>query len=182
MTISEGLIISFLILLFFLTVISQFQKPWVDYIRQRDIVNFLPAWYFFAPRPVTYHLHILYRDEYEDGFITSWKKVTFSEKRKWWHFVWNPKKRLNKAFFDIFKDLMDHIKISSDEEFIIGSLPYLLLLNFISSLNHDPLAIRTQFAVFKNEAGTTDMDMLFLSFVHELESDTSITKAANIYA
>ena len=182
MTIIEVLTICFLVVLFILTIISQFQRKWVDQIRQRDLFNFLPAWYFFAPMPVTYHLLLFYRDEYEDGLVTNWQKLPFSEQRKWWHFLWNPQKRLNKSFFDIFKDLMDHIKISKDEEFLIGSIPYLLLLNYVSKLNHDPLAINTQFAVFKKEAGATEMDLLFLSFVHELEQNELNNIPQNIYA
>jgi hypothetical protein len=182
MTVIEWITIGFLVVLFVPTVIAQFQNNWVDQIRQRDLANLLPAWYFFAPRPVTYHLYLLYRDEYEDGLVTSWHKVSFSEQRKWWHFIWNPKKRLNKSFFDIFKDLMDHIKINKDEEFIIGSLPYLILLNFVSNQSHDPLAVNTQFAVFKKEAGADEMDLLFLSFVHDLEPEHSKPIFSNIYA
>jgi hypothetical protein len=182
MTPVEIVVIIFLIILFACTVISQFQHPWVDNIRQRDIFNFLPAWYFFAPRPVTYHLYLLFRDEYENGELTSWKKINFSEQRKRWHFIWNPKKRLNKAFFDIFKDLMDHIKISDNQEFLIGSLPYLLLLNYVSHVPHDPMAINTQFAVCKLEAGSADMELLFLSFAHELEYTDPASKHMILHA
>ncbi|MDA3615677.1 hypothetical protein [Polluticaenibacter yanchengensis] len=182
MTFTEIITISFLMVLFIFTVISQFQNSWVDKIRQRDLFNFLPAWYFFAPRPVTYHLYLFYRDEYEDGSFTAWKRVLFSEKRKWWHFIWNPKKRLNKAFFDIFKDLMDHIKISSEPEFLVGSIPYLLLLTFINKMEHAPFALRTQFAVFKQEADAKDAELLFLSFVHDLEEEEIIENQLTIYA
>jgi hypothetical protein len=181
MMITEWATLCFLVVLFILTVVSQFQGKWVDQIRQRDLFNALPAWYFFAPTPVTYHLLLFYRDEYEDGKVTNWKRLPFSEQRKWWHFLWNPQKRLNKSFFDVFKDLMDHIKISTDQEFLIGSVPYIILLNHISHLYHDPFAVNTQFAIFKKEAGVSDMDLLFLSFVHELERDDFASNTSNIY-
>jgi len=168
MSIQEMALIAVLIVLFMFTIISQFQNKLVDNIRKRDILNFLPAWYFFAPRPVTYNLYLLYRDEYSNNELSAWKQVEFSTIRKWWHFAWNPKKRLNKSFFDIFKDLMDHIKINSKEEFIVTSLPYLVLLNFITNKEHASFAQRTQFAVIRKEAGMEEHEMLFVSFFHEI--------------
>ena len=169
MLIYEYALIILLAVIFVITCISQFQNKMVDNIRRWDLINFLPAWYFFAPRPITYDLHLLYRDEYTGGEISSWKEVAFSTQRKWWHFVWNPKKRLNKSFFDIFKDLMDHLKIDTKEEFVVMSLPYLLLLDFITNKEHAPFAQRTQFAIIRKEAGETEHQMLFVSFFHNLQ-------------
>jgi hypothetical protein len=172
-TLSDGIALGVLAIIFILTIIGQFQNKFVNDIRQKDLLNFLPAWYFFAPTPVTYNVFLVYRVAYEDGQSSVWQQVAFHEQRMWWHCIWNPKKRMNKAFFDLMKDLIDHIRLNRDEHFVAMSLPYLILLNFVSSREHPIAAAQVQFAIMRKESGETDHEVLFVSGYHGLEPHAS---------
>jgi hypothetical protein len=97
----------------------------------------LPIWTFFAPLPGMSDTHMLYRDKLTDGSLTDWQEIHAFEKRKFYHFIWNPFKRNSKLIVDALSEVKkiknNSDKVEMDEKaeqnFIKLSQGYLVLLN-----------------------------------------------------
>lgn len=173
LTKTELLVILFLFLLLFITTIAQWGNKFSTFLRSKDLINFIPSWYFFAPHPVTYNIRLIYRDEFVGKQQGQWQQAEFATERKWYHFLWNPQKRYNKAFFDIYKGLLEDIEVLQEHHQIHLSVCYLLLLNFINTQKHSPLSIKTQFAILTDYVDGTPPEILFVSGWHQLASQTN---------
>lgn len=147
-----GLAIAVLASWFGITVIAQI-PAFSTRLRALDPASLIPNWSFFAPKPVSFDYHLLYRDELWDLTLTDWTEIPLVEARRWWSFVWNPRRRAKKALFDSCSMLLRLTKTHP----LVGTtlppslhraVPYLILLNYISSLSH-PNARGTQFLVLR---------------------------------
>jgi hypothetical protein len=164
---SEGLVIGFFgiwALLCVLVYIPKLKKV----IRQRDWFKLIPEWRFFAPKPAQGDFHLLYQDTFSDGSCTTWTEVRPTIERSGWNIVWNPGKRERKALFDVVNVLNARISIS--DKALEGSLPYLTLLNHISSLPRSLSPAFTRFLLMRSYGASPEKepDILFISGVHEL--------------
>lgn len=144
--------------------VERFQR-----LRRWDPGNLIPEWTFFAPNPGIHDAHLLYRDLLEDGTLTEWREIPLLEPRIYAHTVWNPNSRQEKAVFDAISEL----KIRSaytDQKSLQVSVPYLALLNFVSSLFHEEGANATQYLVAESTGIdlTEEPSMVFLSNLHGL--------------
>lgn len=124
-----------------LTIFWQFDyfRKKSSFFRKINTFNTLPIWTFFAPNPGMYDTHILYRDKKTDGALTDWQEVSLLEERKFYHFIWNPKKRKTKLAVDAISEIKS-IKILGDKDSLDDSLVsqqvkfskgYLLLMNLV---------------------------------------------------
>lgn len=124
-----------------LTVFWQF-----DYCRKRSKVlravnklHILPIWTFFAPRPGMSDTHILYRDKLQGGDVTGWEEVTLVEERSSLHWLWNPRKRMDKVAVDALSEVKSIKNAGMEQEVddellehqIKLSKGYLLLMNMV---------------------------------------------------
>jgi hypothetical protein len=137
---------------FVLSALSQIPKI-APALRRFDPASLIPNWSFFAPKPVSFDYHLLYRDELWDLTLTDWTEIPLVEERPWWCFVWNPKRRAKKALFDACSMLLRIAKNQLPSGTTLPpsfhrSVPYLILLNYISSLPH-PTARGSQFLVLR---------------------------------
>lgn len=106
-------------------------------IRKLNTFNILPIWTFFAPNPGMYDTHLLFRDKLENGDITNWKEVDVVQKRKLYHFIWNPLKRKNKLIIDAISEVKtiknSESQYATDKAVLDNQIKfskgYLLLLN-----------------------------------------------------
>jgi hypothetical protein len=137
-------------------------------IRRADWLCLVPEWKFFAPNPGRHDFHLLYRDQFRDGTLTEWTEVSPTGKRRWWHFLWNPAKRGNKALFDTVSQLFDHVR--AGDKTLEVSIPYLTLLNYVSSLPRTTSPVFTQFLLMCSQGNLPDKDpeLCYFSARHSL--------------
>lgn len=131
-------------------------------------IFFLPQYRFFAPIPARGDYHLLYKDYYEDGYATDWTEISLIQERKPWNIIWNPGKRERKALFDVVTDLSKHVVMR--DPIIKLSVPYLLILNFISSIPRSTSPYATQFLLVLSHGSCSgkDPDVFFISDLHRL--------------
>ena len=153
------------------TLVSHVPTRRLRWIKDVDPFGLIPGWTFFAPKPATTDLHLLYRDRLDDGCCTEWREIPFAERRRLLHAVWNPGKRYRKALFDICMGLAESaIGSEHDPATMKLSIPYLLLLTYVGSVDHLPGARAVQFSVVTSFGMVSDREpeVLFLSEFHGL--------------
>lgn len=89
--------------------------------------------------------------------------------------IWNPGQRRKKALFDIAQELTGGASAwDSDPELIKLSVPYLLLLTYVSASGRYALSRSRQFALVSTSR-RSEPTVLFVSGLHDLEDDVSLT-------
>ena len=151
------------------TAVAQIRHPAVMSLRRFDFFGLLPAWWFFAPDPAKGDYSLVLRQQHGERQVTDWVELRVVSKRRWWACVWNPWRRQSKTFFDIATDLMDHSRVVSPVQ-IQASVPYLLLLCFVSDLPHITGATALQFALTLADDSGADSEpqLIFVSAWHGL--------------
>lgn len=138
------------------------------HIRLWDIFSLVPEWKFFAPNPAQGDYVLLYRDQLADGTITPWTEVALAQNRHWWNVLWNPGKRANKALFDAI------VEVSSEATHhpgaLAGTVSYLTLLNYVSSLARFSPPAFTQFMILHSFSSCVEREpkFIFSSGLHSL--------------
>lgn len=135
--------------------ICQVQSPLERRIRSFDYAGLIPYWSFFAPQPGVWDYRLVYRDRLADGSITRWTEIEILDPRRPWHALWNPRRREKKAFHDLVTQLMRESRDTRPEGLIL-TVPYLMLLNWVSSLPRPSSASGTQFAIVFDYGATSD--------------------------
>jgi hypothetical protein len=138
------------------------------HIHRRDLFSLIPEWSFFAPNPAQGDFHLVYRDILSDGTTTTWAEISFEHPRRWWHWLWNPGKRPFKALFDAVVDLA--LQAGHNPETVIGTVPYITLLNHVAGIPRVFPVAYTQFMVLHSEGtcSTGEPEMLFVSNQHAI--------------
>ena len=152
----------------FLLSIAVLVPKFMPYIRAMDGFLLVPGWKFFAPNPVQGDYHLLYRDQLADGTVTEWTEVTLFQRRRWWNVAWNPGKRANKALFDAIQDLSDEARRNPGT--LVGSISYLTLLNYVSSVERFAPPAFTQFMLLHSFSLFLEREpqLVFSSELHSL--------------
>lgn len=137
-------------------------------IRKLDWLALIPEWEFFAPIPGQQDYYVLYQDKYNDGTLTHWTEVKSAPQRGWWNMVWNPGRRGNKALFDLVHEFLK--LVNSGDRTLEFSIPYLSLLNYISSIPRSTSPKFTQFLLMYSHGNSAEEDpeVLYISRLHEL--------------
>ncbi|MHA7058061.1 hypothetical protein ACWGOQ_0012640 [Aquimarina sp. M1] len=155
-----------------MTILAHTKFGKLNRIRNYDILNLIPQWSFFAPIPATEDIIILYRCLDDKNNISNWKEIgTFSNRTKI-DFIWNPKKRFRKSILDIAVLLSRTIKNNNDASRLKFTVPYLLILNYIScNLFSDVLMSKVQFLIVTNDPlkqKGSQSNVLLISEIHRL--------------
>ena len=162
----DTVIISSLSFYLIITIAYHFDRTnWV--VRHFDFFGLVPKWNFFAPTPGVHNLYLLYRLQYDDGTIGNWKALYDLDKfRSPWTFIWNPNRRLKKALFDLVGTLaLEDASTEENKARIKMSIPYLLILNHLSSYAED-ICEGVQFLVMENY----DSNPAYAIFTSELHA------------
>jgi hypothetical protein len=129
-------IIIIFVLWFICTIICQFKGKAADFVHTHlDVLNLIPLWTFFAPRPGKSDYHIIYRDKSPDQSMSEWTEVELSEGRNFLDFIWNPRKRNKKVLSDIIQTLIiTFSKYPKDEDrkLLMYTFPYIMVLQLVS--------------------------------------------------
>jgi hypothetical protein len=154
---------------FLISLAAQMNARPVAYLRARDIFSLIPNWSFFAPRPGTSDYHLVFRDSDESGEWSRWREIPLNEKRTLWGAIWNPQKRRTKTLSDVVRALIGLAQKKTLNDFSL-TLPYLSILNYISSFPRSGQSLQTQFMILKSEGFFDDQEpqFLFLSNMHNL--------------
>jgi hypothetical protein len=139
--------------------------PW---LRSQDVLRLVPEWRFFAPIPGMGDFHLLYRDTYT-GSTTDWTEIKIGDDRRWWNFLWHPRRREEKALTDAIRVMQPYL---TPERIATAplSVPYLTLLTYVSGLPRTLRPRQTQFLVMYSEAAIQDgqPQICLVSNIHEL--------------
>lgn len=153
------------------TAANQFHSWCPTWLRALDIFGLIPVWTFFAPNPGMTDYYLLYRDCLLDGSFDNWRKVELKPSENGLRLaIWNPAKRKQKAFSDMVSAL---IRLANERkvEALIVTVPYILILNFITSRPHSLGANSTQFMVMEHGGFSRDPErsrVLMMSGIHRL--------------
>jgi hypothetical protein len=151
---------------FALSVALQFAPKWLVPLKLYDHFSLLPGWTFFAPNPGTSDTHLLFRDRLIDPGMTPWREVPIrrSPLRAFWH----PQKRAAKTLRDLETHLLQLRDQKATRESVFLSIPYLTLINYISSFPRANFTVSTQFTMVRSCGywGGTPSAIIFLSELH----------------
>ncbi|WP_442587521.1 hypothetical protein ACSBL2_15860 [Pedobacter sp. AW31-3R] len=141
-----------------------FAKSWIV---ENDVLSLIPTWNFFAPEPNQTDYYLYYR-VFSAHADSPWRLVSFGAKRKWYGFIWNPYRRDRKSFFDICQ-LLIGTPVSEKNE-VVYTLPYLLLLNHVSTLCKAEIGDTVQFAISMviPSQNKEELSTAFISMQHVL--------------
>ena len=131
------------------------------------LAGLLPSWNFFAPTPGVYDYAVLYRDRSEAQVLGAWREASSGQAdvRPWRSAVWNPEKFARKARVDLAIE-MARVVLEQPEEYVKLSIPYLLLLNHVSSLPSDLCTDERQFMIVRLSSVDDAFDPIFISSFH----------------
>lgn len=143
------------------------QEPFVT----NELLNiFVPSWVFFAPNPCVVTFNLLSRARHADGSVSCWKEVPTCGRRRWYNWLWNPEKRLRKAFFDLNTTIRLYSEQAKKEHHphaVELTLAYLTLLHRLSLLA-SPLAVEIQFIIMESDAVLDARAVTFISNWHRV--------------
>ncbi|TDC60920.1 hypothetical protein E1258_13170 [Micromonospora sp. KC207] len=98
------------------SVASQHPQRVFDRVRRYDVTGTLiPDWRFLAPEPAQHDFVLLRRTLEVDGTETPWVNVVSVRQRAWSHGFWFPRRRLDKAIFDLCDQLTRQISLIGDD-------------------------------------------------------------------
>ncbi len=138
-------------------------------LKARDIFSLIPNWSFFAPRPGTSDYHLLFRDIDLSGQCGKWRELSLADARTLTGAIWNAPKRSRKVLSDVVRGLVRLAQDKSRKDFCL-TLPYLAILNYVSSLPREDRSVRTQFMILMSHGFISELDpqFVFMSNVHRL--------------
>jgi hypothetical protein len=138
-------------------------------LKSRDILSMIPNWSFFAPRPGTFDYHLVFRDVRLNGEFAAWQEIALADERRLWGALWNPKKRSKKVLSDVVQSIVRLAQDTSVRDFSL-TIPYLAILNYISSIPRTEGVQQTQFMILRSNGffSKDDPQFIFRSNTHRL--------------
>jgi len=139
------------------------------------LYSLIPKWAFFAPRPVTHDVTLLYRDRMTGGgrALSAWSvAINVPRRNLLFQMVWNPSSRSSKAVSDASNMLIASIHQSNatpDDKSLMVSVPYLILLNRVCAFARPPDAEARQFVLAQHTDADDDLVLIFASGFHRFE-------------
>jgi hypothetical protein len=120
------------------------------WLRAVNVCGLIPTWTFFAPNPGMTDYHLLYRDRLADGSFDNWRQVELKGPENGVRLaLWNPTKRKHKALSDTVNALIGLSKHRVGDALMV-TVPYVLVLNFVTSRPHSLGTTATQFMVMEH--------------------------------
>ena len=118
--------VAFLSLWFVLSVFNQLLGRRVPALQRWDLLQLLPLWNFFAPRPGVTDYYLVYRDKDDAGHLGPWRLVVPAERRRWTSFHWKPHKLGRKVLSDVVQAHAGYQHAADPS--VMLSVPYLTCL------------------------------------------------------
>jgi hypothetical protein len=161
---SLGILACALVSLWLLATLAYQYSPVQVAIDRWDPFKLLPTWAFFAPHPAYHDYYLLVRELRRDATLGPLASISSPVDRRLMHLVWNPAKRPQKILQDAMQSIKRIRKWSTSDQVVRYSLPYLLLLHYVTTQYACSLdAIAVQFMVV--ETSGRDGNRIWISFV-----------------
>ena len=148
MTVAGYIVLGFYALYTILTIVVQRTGPAKDWIKKLDILNLIPNYKFFCPKPVRYDYHLYYR-LVDNETVSRWQKIRIGHKKSHISFLWNPAKKENKVFNRMVQLIRENYKGKQKTRF--GHM-YLTLLDVVRSEIPQRSGKNVQFRITYNQA------------------------------
>lgn len=166
------MVLFFVAVLLFIVLSLSFLKefPKIDGFLNRFpvLMTLIPTWSFFAPTPGMSDYYLLYREINDKDEVQDWKEVTpLQDKRSPFAFVWNPDKKYLKTLIDMVQQLIKLSVAYNEEKQICLTVPYLHILNSVTSLEHGSSAKKVQFLIMGGSR-LCEYTVEFVSSVHPI--------------
>jgi hypothetical protein len=145
-----------------LSLCGQFKTDLVSRLRRQDIFHLIPSWRFFAPVPARRDYHLEYRTRSRDGRISRYQRVEFLRARNWITTLWNPRKRLRKAFNTSVRRIVK-CRSRFGEAAALRCVAYLRTLHYLQTVLADKQSYALQFRIV-SAADFADDPCLRLTF------------------
>jgi len=138
-------------------------------VRRLSSVAVIPRWLFFAPEPERFDYFLVYRDHAQQQVYSPFKVALAPSARRPWAVLWNPRKHELKLAGDIVRRLVQLARDMPERD-LAATLPYLMLLEFVTTLPHEATARAVQFAILRRRGVDADDDfsVVMTSAMHRL--------------
>lgn len=172
----EALVVLALGLWITVTALSQHPQRAFDRFRDYDPTSvYLPNWRFFAPEPARNDYEIGYRVKHVNGEVSAWSPARSFTERKPHHLLWFPKRREDKAVFDVVSRLLMDLRARG--EGLVHSIDYRLLRNHVKRhvREVESQVAGFQFCFARSEGyAEGDLEVLFISPYEPLDESAQI--------
>jgi len=140
----------------------------------------IPSWGFFSPDPLVADHHLLYRDRYSEDQFGHFREVVLQHPRRWYHFAWNPDKQNQKELCDA-ATVLSLSAIDRGVQTLTMTVPYLMVLNYVTELQHDAFATHTQFMIVRTSGypARAEERSVVISEVHALVGEERERRVQN---
>lgn len=123
-------------------------------LKRHDRFGLIPMWTFFAPNPGTTDARLLWREARSDGGVSPWREPD-PPRISWTRGLWNPAQRTRKVIRDAAVALMEMDRAAPEDLRTQLTVPYLLLLHYVSVQPASPNAIARQFVLVDSSGDHT---------------------------
>ena len=160
-----------------LTLIAQIESRWKTNVVKWNSFGIIPYYSFFAPFPGRFDYHLVVRFLPSEGDVSRWFEVDRFGSRPWHGFLFNPKKRLRKAMFDMVAELLSAARTHPTGDCLMYvSYPYLAFLliseNFLERESDYFWPRAYQYAIVAGcNDKTVEFELLFCSAMHPYEPE-----------
>ena len=125
---------------------AQFKTGFMSRLRGQDLFHLIPNWRFFAPVPARRDYHLEYRTRSREGRVSRYERIELLRERDWVTTVWNPRKRLRKAFNTSVRRIV-RCRLRFGETSSLRCVAYLRLLNYLQGIATDSNGYALQFRI-----------------------------------
>ena len=134
---ADGLLAGVLVAVFavwaVLSAVAQIRRPLVRRLRRFDVLGLVPAWNFFAPRPIVSDYFLSYRAWDAQGReLHSWRRLPCPGDRRALDAVFNVRRRARKAQWGSANYLLSKASLAAAATQRITTPSYLLLLGAVT--------------------------------------------------
>lgn len=146
---------------------GQGKGPRISAIKTNDLLHLIPNWRFFAPSPARRDYHLEYRLKTFESETTLWRRVKLSSDRSIRCMVWNPEKRVRKAFTTSVRRITRHKRMHGFDG-AARSLAYMHLLNYLQNRQASAKGRQLQFRIVASQdfADEVKTSLVFASSWH----------------
>lgn len=148
--------------------VTQVRRPSAQRPRRYDYLGLLPAWNFFAPRPITCDFQVRYRAWSDRAGLGGWQPLELPRERTITDVVLNPTRREKKAMFEACaRVIKSYTTYHPDDDAVMISMSYLLILGRVSAEVANADAV--QFGIWLTEQKASGSRQVFRSALHALD-------------
>ncbi len=153
--------------------LTQVRRPFAQKFRRFDKLGLLPAWNFFAPKPITSDFEVRYRTWSTTGGLGHWYALDLPLERRFSDALLNPTRREKKAMFEACARVVKSYSLHHpNDDAVIISMSYLLILGRVSAAAALPTTDGIQFGIWVTSAspdGRLNARQVFRSALHTLD-------------